>query len=180
VDSLIAEAGGPAWDEAGFARLHERVRAELHDATLDTVAKVERILAVAHRVEVRLRGTKSLALVASLTDIRTHLSGLIFPGFVTATGRRRLTDVHRYLRAIEHRLDKLPDNPGRDRQLIAQVERVREPYERLRSGRAQGEAVERIRWMIEELRVSYFAQQLGTPYPISEKRILKAMEEFGA
>ncbi|HEV7932976.1 MAG TPA: ATP-dependent RNA helicase HrpA [Actinomadura sp.] len=180
VDKLITEAGGPAWDAAGFTRLHDRVRAELHDTTLDTVVKVERILAVAHRVEVRLRGTKSLALVASLSDIRTHLSGLIYPGFVTATGWRRLTDVHRYLRAIEHRLDKLPENPGRDRQLIAQVERVREAYERLRGGRAHGEAAERIRWMIEELRVSYFAQRLGTPYPISEKRILKAIEELGA
>jgi ATP-dependent helicase HrpA len=179
-DKLMAEAGGPAWDAAGFARLHDRVRAELHDTTLDTVTKVERILAVAHRVEVGLRGTKSLALVASLTDIRAHLSGLIFPGFVTATGWRRLTDVHRYLRAIEHRLDKLPDNPGRDRQLTAQVERVRESYERLGGGRLHGEAAERIRWMIEELRVSYFAQRLGTPYPISEKRILKAIEELAA
>ncbi|MCW2900276.1 MAG: ATP-dependent helicase HrpA [Streptosporangiaceae bacterium] len=177
-DKLIAEAGGPAWDADAFARLHERVRAELHDTTLDTVTKVERILAVAHRVEVRLRGTKSLALVPSLTDIRAHVSKLVFPGFVAATGWRRLPDVLRYLRAIEHRLDKLPENPGRDRQLTAQVERVLQAYEGLPAQRVPEEGRIQIRWMVEELRVSYFAQQLGTPYPISEKRILKAIGQF--
>ncbi|MBC6462570.1 ATP-dependent RNA helicase HrpA [Actinomadura sp. HBU206391] len=177
-DKLIAEAGGPAWDESGFTRLHDKVRAELHDATLDVVGKVERILAAAHRIEMRLRGTKSLALVPSLTDIRTHLSELVFRGFVTATGWRRLPDLLRYLRAIEHRLDKLPDNPGRDRQLTAQVDRVLSACRPLLDRRPPVEGADRIRWMIEELRVSLFAQQLGTPYPISEKRVLKAMDEI--
>jgi ATP-dependent helicase HrpA len=177
-DKLIAEAGGPAWDEAGFTALRDKVRAELHDATLDTVGRVERILAVAHRLEMRLKGTKSLALVPSLTDVRAHLSGLVFPGFVTATGWRRLPDVLRYLRAVEHRLDKLPDNPNRDRQLMTQIEGVQQAHQRLLERRPPVEGTERIRWMIEELRVSLFAQQLGTPYPISEKRIHKALGEF--
>ncbi|GAA2095064.1 ATP-dependent RNA helicase HrpA [Actinomadura alba] len=177
-DKLIDEAGGPAWDESGFTRLHDKVRADLHDVTLDTVGRVERVLAAAHRIEMRLKGTKSLALVPSLTDVRTHLSGLIFPGFVTVTGWRRLPDLLRYLRAIEHRLDKLPDNPGRDRQLTAQVERVVAACRPVLDRTPPFDGAERIRWMIEEFRVSLFAQQLGTPYPVSEKRVLKALDEI--
>jgi len=157
------------------------VRADLHDTAFDVVQRVERVLATAHAIELRLKGTRSLALVPSLTDVRTQLSELVFPGFVTATGRRRLPDLLRYLRAIDHRLTKLPDNPNRDRQLFAQVDQVRQEYRRLLDrcppGSAPGEDLRQIRWMIEELRVSYFAQQLGTPYPISDKRIRKALDQ---
>jgi ATP-dependent helicase HrpA len=181
-DRLIAEAGGPAWDEAGFRALYDRVRADLHDATAEIVALVERILAEAHEADRRLRGTTSLTLVPALTDVRGHLESLIRPGFVTATGWARLHDLPRYLRALQVRLDKLPENPGRDRMLAHQVDVLKQEYEqtlrRLHPSRREEEPARQIRWMLEEFRVSLFAQQLGTRYPVSDKRVRKAMAQL--
>ncbi|WP_121434730.1 ATP-dependent RNA helicase HrpA [Actinomadura pelletieri] len=181
-DRLIAESGGPAWDGDAFRALYDRVRADLHDATAEIVAVVERVLAEAHEVDRRLRGTTSLTLVPALTDVRGRLAALIHPGFVTATGWARLTDLPRYLRALQIRLDKLPENPGRDRMLTHQVDALTEEYQqtlrRLHPSRREDEPAQRIRWMLEELRVSLFAQQLGTRYPVSDKRIRKAMAEL--
>jgi ATP-dependent RNA helicase HrpA len=182
-DRLMAEAGGPAWDEAGFTRLNDHVRAGLHDAADAVVTQVERVLSVAHAIEVRLKTTGSAALVPALADIRAQLSALVFPGFVTATGWDRLSHLVRYLRAIERRLDRLPDNPGRDRDLMLQVHALQADYERLSEGAPDGAAggpLQDIRWMLEELRVSFFAQQLGTAHPVSEKRIRKAMAAMTA
>ncbi|MFC5750926.1 ATP-dependent RNA helicase HrpA [Actinomadura rugatobispora] len=183
-DRLIAEAGGPAWDEAGFRALYDRVRADLHDATAAIVAQVERILAESHEIDRRLRGTASLVLVPSLTDIRERLTGLVHAGFVTETGRQRLPDLPRYLRALQVRLDKLPENPNRDRLLMNQAGALEAEYglfvQRLHPARRDEESVRQIRWMLEELRVSLFAQQLGTRYPVSDKRIRKAMAQHGA
>ncbi|MBD2895272.1 hypothetical protein amrb99_42060 [Actinomadura sp. RB99] len=181
-DRLIAEAGGPAWDEAGFRALYDRVRADLHDATAQVVGLVERILAESHELDRRLRGTASLTLVPALTDIRGRLAGLIHPGFVTETGWARLADLPRYLRALQIRLDKLPENPGRDRMLAHQVDVLGQEYEqalrRLHPSRRDEEPARQIRWMLEELRVSLFAQQLGTRFPVSDKRIRKAMAQL--
>ncbi|QKW35690.1 ATP-dependent RNA helicase HrpA [Actinomadura sp. NAK00032] len=181
-DRLIAEAGGPAWDEDGFRALYDRVRADLHDATAQVVALVERILAEAHEVDRRVRGTASLTLVPALTDIRGRLAALIHPGFVTETGWARLPDVPRYLRALQVRLDKLPENPGRDRLLAHQADVLAQEYEqalrRLHPSRRDEEPARQIRWMLEELRVSLFAQQLGTRFPVSDKRIRKAMAQL--
>jgi ATP-dependent helicase HrpA len=182
-DKLIAEFGGPAWDEEGFARLHAHVRGELNDTVFDVVAAVALILTTAHEIEKRVQGATSLALLPALTDIKAQLAGLVHPGFVTATGWRRLPDVLRYLRGIERRLERLPGNPHRDRELVRSVERVQQAYRQLIDGLPPGgpvpAAVREIGWMIQELRISYFAQTLGTAAPVSEKRIFKAMDEIG-
>ncbi len=180
VDALMADAGGPAWDAQGFARLRDAVRADLVDVTLDILGHVEQILTAARTVEQALKTTSSLALVPALTDIRTQLDELVFPGFVTATGRGRLPDLVRYLRAMQRRLEKLPTTHNRDRQLMAQVHELREEYDdmvaRLPADRREDEDVRQVRWMLEELRVSYFAQSLGTAYPVSDKRIRRAID----
>ncbi len=176
-DKLIDEAGGPAWDEAGFRRLHDHVRASLFDTTEEVVARVERILTVWHAAQSALAGPDDI-----VEDIREQLGGLVHPGFVTETGYARLPDVHRYLRAVQRRLEKLPDDPRRDREWMHRVHDVEDDYRDLLDGLKPEEraapAVRDIRWMIEELRVSFFAQQLGTPAPVSEKRIRKAMERI--
>ncbi|MBO2449400.1 ATP-dependent RNA helicase HrpA [Actinomadura barringtoniae] len=181
-DKLIADVGGPAWDEAGFTRLFDHVRAELYDTTAAIVTQVERILAESHEIDRRVRGTASLTLVPSLTEIRDRLAGLLPKGFVTATGWHRLPDLPRYLRALQVRLDKLPENPNRDRQLSHQAVVLEQEYDqllrRLPPARRSDEAVRQIRWMLEEYRVSLFAQQIGTRYPVSDKRIRKALASF--
>ncbi|TDE11891.1 ATP-dependent RNA helicase HrpA [Jiangella asiatica] len=179
-DALIADAGGPARDAAAFARLRERVRTDLIETVFGMVTEVEKVLEVSHRVAAALKSTTSLALTPSLVDARAHLAALMSPGFVTATGRRRLPDLLRYLRAIERRLEKLPTSPQRDRQHLATVQRVVDEYEALLDALPPGHRPtaehEAVRWMIEELRVSLFAQELGTTQPVSEKRILRAID----
>ena len=149
---------------------------------VDVVAKVQQILAAAYGVERRLAGTSNLALVPALTDVRTQLSGLVYRGFVTATGYRRLPDLVRYLRAVEHRLDKLPGNLARDREWMGKVETVQEEYRDLLAtvppDGPPGDALGEIRWMIEELRVSYFAQTIRTAHPVSDTRIYRAMDQI--
>ncbi|MFN0281805.1 MAG: ATP-dependent RNA helicase HrpA [Kineosporiaceae bacterium] len=180
VDAIVEGAGGPAWDAAGFARLREEVRQRAEPVLADVVTVVADILAVAGEVERAVRSTSSPVLLPALTDVREQLGALVHPGFVAATGYHRLRDVARYLRAALQRLEKLPERPERDRDLMWRVELVQQSYaalrSRLRPGAPVPPALDEIRWMLEELRVSFWAQPLGTPYPVSEKRIQKAMD----
>ncbi|SHG84962.1 ATP-dependent RNA helicase HrpA [Streptoalloteichus hindustanus] len=181
VDRLMADGGGVAWDEAGFAALRERARAGFGPVLVEVVNQVERVLAARQSVDTRLADAR-FAPADSLADIKGQVAALVYPGFVTATGLSRLADVVRYLRAVERRLEKLPENPRRDQEWTARVAQVWEEYEDLvrqappHSPAAEG--LRQIRWMIEELRVSYFAQTIGTPHPVSEKRIHKAMDQL--
>src|SRR6185437_16523145 len=108
------------------------------------------------------------ALRPALDDVRQQLQALVHPGFVTETGKDRLRDLVRYLRAAGRRLEVLRQDPARDTvrmQRVQAVERARTEFiERLRPEEREAEAVVRLRWMIEELRVSLFAQALGTAY----------------
>ncbi|MGN9813153.1 ATP-dependent RNA helicase HrpA [Micromonospora sp. BQ11] len=181
IDKLIADTGGPAWDAEGFAALREKVRANLVDTVVEVMDRVRRVLAAAYAVEQRLGATRNLAVVAALADIRAQLNGLVYKGFVTETGYARLPDLLRYLTAIDRRLDRLPGDPARDKSQQDRIAVVRKEYDDLLAAlppsRRQSAAVRQIRWMIEELRVNVFAQALGTPYPVSEQRIYRAMDD---
>ncbi|MFD2766125.1 ATP-dependent RNA helicase HrpA [Micromonospora eburnea] len=181
IDRLTADAGGPAWDAEGFAALRDKVRADLVDTVVEVMGRVRQVLAAAYAVEQRLGATRNLAVVAALADIRNQLGGLVHKGFITEAGYARLPDLLRYLTAIERRLDRLPGNPQRDKQQQDRIAVVQREYQdmlnALPPARRQSAAVRQIRWMIEELRVNIFAQALGTPYPVSEQRIYRAMDE---
>ncbi len=183
-DELIAASGGPAWDAAGFERLLDAARAGLAVATVGVVSDVARVLTQAQQVEVMLGQLTSPVLAPALADVRSQLSGLIYPGFVSLTGSRRLPDVVRYLRGIARRLQKMPDDPGRDAASMAVVHQVSADYQRtlgqLGPAKRQGAAAAAVRWMIEELRVSLFAQTVGTPVPVSEKRIRRELDRLAA
>ncbi|AXK34819.1 ATP-dependent RNA helicase HrpA [Streptomyces armeniacus] len=179
-DRLIAARGGPAWDEESFRKLFDAVRADLVDGTLRTVQQVQEVLAAWHSCEQRLRSVRSAVLLPSLTDVKEQLAALICPGFVTEHGAGRLPDLMRYLVAADRRLQQLPNNAERDRTRMAKVREMHDEYlwllEQFPAGRPVPKAARDIRWMIEELRVSYFAHALGTAYPVSDKRIMKAVD----
>ena len=181
-DQVITEAGGPAWDEAGFTRLLEAARASLAARTADVVALAARALGEAHQVETSLAGTPSPPVRAAFADLRAQLSGLLYPGFIAATGARRLPDLVRYLRGMSRRLEKMPEALGRDAERMAVVAQVTADYRQtladLPPARRDDPDVRDVRWMIEELRVSLFAQTLGTPGPVSERRIERALDEL--
>ncbi|HVT67300.1 MAG TPA: DUF3418 domain-containing protein, partial [Trebonia sp.] len=104
VDGLIAEAGGPAWDAAGFAALVDYVRPRLHAATYEVVTRAEEILRTAHEVRLRLDQLRSPALAPAAADIRGQLDGLLAPGFLTVAGSGRLPALARYVKAAGRRL----------------------------------------------------------------------------
>lgn len=170
----LTPAGLP-WDRASFDVLFEQVRAELIDTVFSVTAVVERILASTRRIEKQLKGTTSLALISALNDIKSQLEQLVFPGFVARTGYAQLSQLPRYLAAIEKRVEKLPGNVQRDALNMAAVQRLEDEYDdavsALLPGRRAGAELTQVRWMIEELRVSLFAVELGTAYSVSEKRI---------
>ncbi len=102
------------------------------------------------------------------------------PGFVTEAGIRRLPDLMRYLVAADRRLQQMPTVVQRDTSRMEKVHEMRDEYawllEQMPQGRPVPQQVLDVRWMIEELRVSYFAHALGTAYPVSDKRIVKAID----
>ncbi|MET7270857.1 ATP-dependent RNA helicase HrpA [Streptomyces flaveolus] len=179
-DRLIADFGGPAWDEESYRKLYDKVRAEIVDTTVRTVGQVQQVLAAWQACERRLKAVRSPALLPNLQDVRTQLDGLVKPGFVTEAGIGRLPDLMRYLVAADRRLQQMPANVQRDTTRMEKVHEMRDEYAWLLEQMPQGRPVPRqvldVRWMIEELRVSYFAHALGTAYPISDKRIVKAID----
>ncbi|MGC0339638.1 ATP-dependent RNA helicase HrpA [Streptomyces sp. SLBN-8D4] len=179
-DKLIGDFGGPAWDEESYRKLYDKVRAEIVDTTVRTVGQVQQVLAAWQACERRLKAVRSPALLANLADVRKQLDALVKPGFVTETGLRRLPDLMRYLVAADRRLQQMPTNVQRDTTRMEKVHEMQDEYawllEQLPQGRPVPQQVLDIRWMIEELRVSYFAHALGTAYPVSDKRIVKAID----
>ncbi|MFD8254033.1 ATP-dependent RNA helicase HrpA [Streptomyces werraensis] len=179
-DKLIADFGGPVWDEESYRKLFDKVRAEIVDTTVRAVGQVQQVLAAWQACERRLKGVRSPALLPNLRDVRTQLDGLVKPGFVTEAGLRRMPDLMRYLVAADRRLQQMPTNVQRDTTRMAKVHEMQDEYawllEQMPQGRPVPQQVRDIRWMIEELRVSYFAHALGTAYPVSDKRIVKAID----
>lgn len=163
------------WDRKSFDALYEVVRAELIDTVFSVTAVVERILASTRRIEKQLKGSTSLALISALNDVKSQLEQLVYPGFVARTGYAQLSQLPRYLAAIEKRLERLPGNVQRDALNMAVVQRLEDDYDdavsALLPGRRAGRELTQVRWMLEELRVSLFAVELGTAYSVSEKRI---------
>jgi ATP-dependent helicase HrpA len=183
-DEIITRAGGPAWDEPGFARLIAAARSGLAALTAEVITGAARVMAEAHEVEVVLANAAAHAGEPAFADIRAQFSALIYPGFISAAAARRLADLTRYLRAIRQRLDKMAGDQIRDTERMAAVHRVAGAYAStllaLPPARRNAPDVQAIRWMIEELRVSLFAQTLGTPAPVSEKRILTALGQLSS
>ncbi|WP_328914331.1 MULTISPECIES: ATP-dependent RNA helicase HrpA [unclassified Streptomyces] len=180
-DRLIAEHGGPAWDEEAYRKLYDAVRADLVELTARSVQQVQQVLAAWQSCERRLKDTTSLVLVANLQDVKRQLAALVHAGFVTETGLRRLPDLLRYLVGVDRRLQQMPTAVQRDTTRMEKVHEIEAEYAELLAAQPPGRpvpaAVRDIRWMIEELRVSYFAHALGTAFPVSDKRIFKALDE---
>ncbi len=180
VDKLIEERGGMVWEPQAFEALKEHVRAELGDTVVEIAKQVETILTTAYNINKRLKGKVDFTMAFALSDVKAQIEGLIFSGFATECGWKRLPDILRYMRAIERRMEKLLVDPNKDRLHMLKIESVANKYKELLNkipkGMAIPDNVREIRWMLEELRVSYFAQQLGTPYPVSDKRIINAIE----
>ncbi|MCU1677153.1 MAG: ATP-dependent helicase HrpA [Frankiales bacterium] len=176
-DALIAAGGGPAWDAASFDALVAAVKPELQLTTLDVLAVVRRILPLANAVQ---RALDEAAPSPATADLRAQLKGLVYPGFIARTGRSRLTALERYLTAMQRRIDKLANDPGRDALAMATLVDMQKAYAEalasLAPGKAPSDELLDVRWTLEELRVSLFAQPMRTAYPVSPERIFRVLD----
>ncbi|HEY6532807.1 MAG TPA: ATP-dependent RNA helicase HrpA [Acidimicrobiales bacterium] len=179
IDALMRTNGAPVWDAVAFDELRASVRAELEADVLAVVRLVGDIASEANAVDRRIGEPAAAAFGPALDDVAEQRGTLVYPGFVAATGRDRLADVLRYLQAISFRLDKLGQSVARDTKRMATVHavdaRFAEVLEAIPPGGPADAELTRIGWMIEELRVSLFAQPLGAAPGTSEKRILDAI-----
>jgi ATP-dependent helicase HrpA len=182
IDSLVEEAGGPAWNEADFVVLRDRVAAGLPTATAAVLGRVVAILAARSAVHRRLEALSADPLLApARIDVATQLGSLVYAGFATATGAGRLEDVGRYIEAAVRRLDRLPDGRAQDTdrmRVIGELEaELRARIDAQPTGSPPVPALDEVAWMIQELRVSSFAQGLGVRGHVSAKRIRRRLAE---
>jgi ATP-dependent helicase HrpA len=182
VDDLVEQHGGPVWDEAAFAALAGKVRADLVVATGLVLADVVRVLGTWREVDRLLSGSADLPMLPALADMKNQVARLVHRGFVGEVGAGQLRNLPRFLAAVRVRREKLPGSIGRDRLLMDQVLPLQEAYlnrvEALPPGQPPSAGLVAVRWMLEEYRVSLWAQQLGTAPPVSDARIRKALDRL--
>ncbi|MBK7723048.1 MAG: DUF3418 domain-containing protein [Austwickia sp.] len=188
VDAIVAGRGtGGVRDERQFAAALAGVRQQIVPAVIEVVEVVQPILDLARQVGLAVESMTAPGLADLRQDLRGQLADLVYDGFVADTGLPQLRQVARYLRGMLHRIGKAPNSPldlARDAQRrseVAQVEAERVALiAALPAHRRHDADVLALRWMVQELRISLFAQPLGTAYPVSAKRIYKAMDALDA
>ena len=179
LDHLVPHT--PIFTHAEYSELYEHVRAELIETVFDVTKLVAEILSEATALKKAIKKATSLTTMHAVSDVKAQMENLVYPGFVAQTGYDQLVHLPRYLKAAQVRLTKLGPNLHRDNQLMLTVQDLEDSYDNavksLPAGTIVPDALRRVNWMIEELRVSFFAQELGTAYTVSEKRITKAQRE---
>lgn len=175
VDEIMVERDAPAWTKSEWDQLLHHVR----DGLPTRVSRIGEVsTGLLHDVQViekMLTTVTAPKFADATTDVRYQLDSLIYPGFLTGVGARNLGNVGRYLTAIEHRLDRLAENPRRDSEAMARVQRLDRDHDRLVEQQGWTPDLEAIVWQLQELRVSFFAQHVGASGQVSEKRIRTAL-----
>ena len=180
VDDIVAQhVAGPVRTRAAFDEALAATRTHVAQRVLTIVAEVEPVLAQRAEILRLLERMTAPAVSVTVADARAQIDGLVRPGFIADTGAERLPDLRRYLRGISLRLEKAAENPRRDATHQEAVDGVESAYADLLDAlpplRRRSADVVAIGWMIEELRVSLFAQTLGTKQSVSAKRVRSAI-----
>ncbi len=172
------DARPPVRDEQAYAELAAGLRADLEPRLRGVLADVTGVLDRWRRVDRTLSGRAELATLPSLTDMRDQLARLVHPGFVGEAGLDRLRRYPTYLSALEQRRQRLDEQPARDREPLARVVDLQSAYlhqvDALPAGRPPSAALRTVRWLLEEYRVSLWAQQLGHE-KVSDQRVRAAL-----
>jgi len=162
-----------------FEKLNAAVQSAIMDTVFDTSAQMAKIMVAVREAGKAIAETKAFAFLPVLAAEKAHLDELIHPGMVSAAGLDRLPRILVYVQAVKRRVEQLNENPNRDRLGSAELDQALALYSAAGgkiplTPKADPKLVT-VRWMLEELRVSLFAQQLGTAEPISLQRIKKAL-----
>jgi ATP-dependent helicase HrpA len=178
LDDLIASHGGPPWAQTGFEELVALARRQLPGRLEQLAAHLTDVLEVLDEIHTKLDRLQGATYQASTSDIRAHLARLTYPGMLAGIGLPRLADVIRYLTGVARRLDALARSPQRDLDALATCRRLDNELATLARNRPWSPELEELTWLLEELRVSLFAQSLGTTTRVSEKRIRRALNQL--
>jgi ATP-dependent helicase HrpA len=180
VVQAVVDARPVVRDRAAYDALRAEAARDLEARLRATMGDVMRVLDAWRRAEKALSGRADLPLLPALTDMRAQLERLVHRGFVAEAGATQLRRYPTYLSALEQRRQKLPGEVGRDRQLMGQIDDLQQSYlhqvDALPPGRPLDAHLREVRWMLEEYRVSLWAQQLGTAYPVSDHRIRRSLQ----
>jgi ATP-dependent helicase HrpA len=171
---------GLPWERSAYDAIVADVRDRAGDELLRTVRQAAAVLELATEARVQLGAVTSPKLLGMTYDVTAQLDALLPDGFITLAGAERLPDLQRYLRAVLRRLETAPQDTERDAARQATIEAATADYEAtlevLHPAERDLDATRNVRWMLEELRVNLFAQNLGTKHPVSDTRIRKALD----
>jgi ATP-dependent helicase HrpA len=169
-------------DKADFEKVCEIVRENINDLALQMAQKIEKGLTGAHGIQKQCKGNIPLNILTNIGAIKSQLNLLVYRGFVYDFSYQKLDDWNRYVQALSQRFDKLKVDINRDRLNQLDVDKAVAKYQeviaKLQKSGIDTTPVDEVKWMIEEFKVSLFAQQLGTNIPISLKRINNRLSEF--
>ncbi len=178
VDSVLAESGGLVWNQHDYENMlctmRETLAGSLESIGSDAASTLESL----HRLNAVMESTPERAFGDVLDDIDEQIDRFVFPGFVSAVGAERLRDVQRYVDGATYRLEKLRENPTRDRDNMAMVNGFEDELDSLTDVLSVSPELIEAAWMLQELRVSVFAQPIGVKGTISEKRVRMALDDL--
>jgi len=183
VDDVLhrVHADGMVFTKKEFLTVRDRVSGAVMDQMFQTVSLVARTLTAARDADKAMKGATSMALLTPLTDLRQQRDRLVGPGFVSATGLQQLQRVPVYLVGIQRRVAKLVEAPARDRAWLTEVQAAEQRYEEAGGtfppALGAPPALVRARWMLEEFRLSLFAQDLRPSESVSLQRIAKVLAQ---
>jgi ATP-dependent helicase HrpA len=166
---------------ADFEHVREVIARQLFASAIERLALAETIIAGYADLRPALVPPLLGFARANYDDLREQIDELLVPGFLREVEKNRLAQFPRYLRAMRLRAERLRHDPARDQARMLALQGYWRDYLKLRAERGCDEAqLGELRWLIEELRVSTFAQELRTPEPVSPKRIAKLVETLRA
>jgi ATP-dependent helicase HrpA len=180
IDAVVA--GREVWTRAEFEAVRDEISATIMDSLFQAVSLLTQVITGSRNAEKAIKAASNIAMLSPLADAREQLSALVYPGFASDTGLTQLRRLPVYLAGIVHRIGKLGENLGRDRVWMTEVQTATARYE-LAGGRLpptpdSAVSIVRARWLLEELRLSLFAQHLGTAEPVSLQRIVRVLSSL--
>ncbi|MBN2711783.1 MAG: DUF3418 domain-containing protein, partial [Planctomycetes bacterium] len=180
IDHVCIGSAGLARTAAAFHERYEKCRSELYKAAYDLGQKVDSVLADYARAAKMLEASVPEVMKAAVEDMKKQLGMLVYSGFIRQTPYAQVFEIPRYIVAMAMRMQKLREGPKKDSDRMGMIDvwwnRYMDLTKKLK-GAAKSEELETLRWMIEEYRVNIFAQKLGTPEPVSEKRLASQLDK---
>jgi len=177
-DDLLGHQHGSQLDKSQFLSTLDANKNKLSVTLEEITQQLNIVLSLNHDIRKRLKGNIDFTLLETFNDINEQVQALVYPGFLDELTLHELRQYPRYLKAVLRRLDKLKGDAHKDRSLQIQIQPLWEEYKKILKKQGKMKELQEYRWMLEEFRVSLFAQDLGTAYPVSAKRLSKQFNEI--